>query len=60
MQLPVDFKKKYEKLLGDQAEAFLASFDNPVQKGFRINPLKYHGHLHEHAMQQSVGYSAWG
>jgi NOL1/NOP2/sun family putative RNA methylase len=60
MQLPVDFKKKYEKLLGEQAEEFFTSFDKPVQKGFRINPLKYRGHLHDHLTEQTVGYSDWG
>lgn len=40
MNLPVDFKEKYQELLGDEAEAFFASFDGKVQKGFRLNPLK--------------------
>jgi NOL1/NOP2/sun family putative RNA methylase len=60
MQLPVDFKEKYQKLLGVEAEAFFASFDKPVEKGFRINPLKYRGHLHDHQTDQPVSYSDWG
>lgn len=40
MKLPSEFVKKYQQLLGDEAPAFLASFDQPSQSGFRINPLK--------------------
>ena len=40
MQLPEKFIEKYQRLLGDEAPAFLASFDQPSQSGFRINPLK--------------------
>lgn len=40
MQLPAEFIQKYQRLLGDQAPAFLAAFDGPVEKGFRVNPNK--------------------
>lgn len=40
MQLPDEFVKKYQGLMGDEAGAFLASFDQPSHSGFRINPLK--------------------
>lgn len=40
MQLPSEFVKKYQRLLGDEAPAFLASFDQPSTGGFRVNPLK--------------------
>lgn len=40
MQLPTAFVEKYRQLLGDEAPAFLASFDQPSHAGFRINPLK--------------------
>lgn len=40
MQLPTAFIEKYQKLLGDQAADFLASFDQPSHSGFRVNPLK--------------------
>ena len=40
MQLPAAFIEKYHRLLGDEAEAFLASFDQESQSGFRTNPLK--------------------
>lgn len=40
MNLPTEFVKKYQHLLGDEAPAFLATFDQPSQSGFRVNPLK--------------------
>ncbi|USS87181.1 RsmF rRNA methyltransferase first C-terminal domain-containing protein [Fructilactobacillus cliffordii] len=40
MELPAAFKTKYERLLGDQFPAFLQSFTDTPQHGFRINPLK--------------------
>ena len=40
MQLPVGFMTKYEQLLGAEAPAFFAAFDEPVEKGFRVNPTK--------------------
>ncbi|HAT54886.1 MAG TPA: RNA methyltransferase [Lactobacillus sp.] len=41
MQLPAGFAEKYATLM-DKAEqtAFLASFNQPIHQGFRINPLK--------------------
>ncbi|WP_251546356.1 RsmF rRNA methyltransferase first C-terminal domain-containing protein [Limosilactobacillus caecicola] len=40
MQLPTAFQEKYRHLLGDEATAFLASFDEPSTGAFRSNPLK--------------------
>ena len=40
MQFPEGFVKKYEAILGDEARAFLASFDDEAVSAFRINPLK--------------------
>lgn len=40
LNLPEEFIEKYRRLLGDAAPAFLASFDQPSQGGFRVNPLK--------------------
>ena len=40
MDLPEAFKNKYQRLLGDEATAFLASFNQPSTSGFRQNPLK--------------------
>ena len=40
LQLPEEFIEKYRRLLGDEAPAFLASFDQSSHSGFRVNPLK--------------------
>ncbi|HEM3717070.1 TPA: RsmF rRNA methyltransferase first C-terminal domain-containing protein [Streptococcus suis] len=40
MQLPQDFIDKYTDLLGQEAQAFFESFDEPAISGFRTNPLK--------------------
>ena len=40
MQFPDGFVKKYETILGDEARAFLASFDDEAVSAFRVNPLK--------------------
>lgn len=40
MKLPEDFKKKYRKLLGEEADDFFASLDNDVERSFHLNPLK--------------------
>lgn len=40
MSLPVDFVKKYQKLLGPEAAAFFVALAGQAQSGFRINPLK--------------------
>ena len=40
MNFPEGFVKKYEEILGDEARAFLASFDDDAVSAFRINPLK--------------------
>lgn len=40
MNLPTDFREKYAKLLGEEAETFFASFDEPAVSAFRVNPLK--------------------
>lgn len=40
MQLPQDFIDKYSHLLGQEAQAFFESFEQPAISGFRTNPLK--------------------
>ncbi|HFI0638689.1 TPA: RsmF rRNA methyltransferase first C-terminal domain-containing protein [Streptococcus suis] len=40
MQLPQDFIDKYTDLLGQEAQAFFESFEQPAISGFRTNPLK--------------------
>lgn len=37
--LPAGFAEKYQRLLGEEAPAFLASFAEEADKGFRVNPL---------------------
>lgn len=40
MQLPKSFIDKYERLLGDEAQAFFRSFEESPESAFRGNPLK--------------------
>ncbi len=42
MELPAAFKTKYEKLLGDQAESFFSTFDQPANNGLKKNPKRPH------------------
>ena len=38
--LPQDFTNRMEQMLGEEYEAFLASYDLPKYQALRINPLK--------------------
>ena len=40
MNLPEAFIKRMETLLGDEFPAFLACYEEPCQRGIRLNPLK--------------------
>ena len=40
MTLPTAFYEKYEKILGQEAPAFFASFNEEAISAFRVNPLK--------------------
>ncbi|MFD1485661.1 RsmF rRNA methyltransferase first C-terminal domain-containing protein [Lacticaseibacillus baoqingensis] len=40
MDFPEGFKTKYQRLLGAEAPAFFATFQQPAETGYRINPLK--------------------
>ncbi|MDN5956450.1 MAG: RNA methyltransferase, partial [Lactobacillus sp.] len=41
LKLPVEFKEKYQKLLGDEeATEFFAAMNEESKKAFRINTLK--------------------
>ncbi|HEL1619698.1 TPA: RsmF rRNA methyltransferase first C-terminal domain-containing protein [Streptococcus suis] len=40
MKLPQDFIDKYSDLLGQEAQAFFESFEQPAISGFRTTPLK--------------------
>lgn len=39
-QLPEDYIERMKRMLGDEAEAFLASYSEPRTQGLRLNPLK--------------------
>lgn len=39
MTLPTGFAEKYTQLLGSDAPAFLNSFNQPFEKGYRLDPL---------------------
>ncbi|ATU69260.1 RNA methyltransferase [Levilactobacillus brevis] len=41
VNLPDDFVTKYQRLLGTEAAAFLASFDTPSLSGYRVNPTHH-------------------
>lgn len=40
MKLPVLFKEKMQRLLGDEYEDYLESYNNPKYQGIRINTMK--------------------
>lgn len=59
MKLPKEFCQKYQKLMGDHAEAFLKSFDREPTQGFRINPLKAHTPIEE-KLDDPIPWAKWG
>lgn len=40
MELPIKFKEKMEKLLGEEYDKFISTYDNDYHRGIRINTLK--------------------
>lgn len=60
MNLPNDFITKYEEILQEEAPAFFASFDEPAQKGFRLNPLKADYQNIAYDLSEPVAYVADG
>ena len=58
--LPVEFEEKYRRLLGADADEFIASFDEPVMKAFRHNPLKANTDLYDTVSEGRVPWGAWG
>ena len=56
MQFPEGFVKKYEEILGDEARAFLASFDDEAVSAFRINPLKES----QVSFSDAIPHTPWG
>lgn len=60
MQLPAEFITKYQQLLGPTAADFFAAFDQPVEKGFRVNPEKAVTPALRQKMTAAVPYSPIG
>lgn len=60
MKLPQDFVVKYGQLLGDKSDDFFASFDQPSEKGFRINPLKDNPKKIQYSLKKPVEYTRTG
>ncbi|CCF28130.1 Ribosomal RNA small subunit methyltransferase F [Leuconostoc citreum LBAE E16] len=58
--LPQDFIDKYTRLLGQSAPDFFASFNAPVAKGYRINPLKANSKTFDTPNDGRVPYGKWG
>lgn len=58
--LPEDFITKYTRLLGDEAAAFFTTFDDQVQKAYRVNPLKANPVVSDTPDDGPVPYGQWG
>ncbi len=56
MLLPEKFIEKYRNLLGDEADDFLATFDQEAISGFRVNPLK----TAQQAFDDPIPNTPWG
>lgn len=54
--LPKAFSEKYRDLLGEDASAFLATFEEPAISGFRVNPLK----KAQKSFDQPIPQTPWG
>ncbi|WP_155287191.1 RsmB/NOP family class I SAM-dependent RNA methyltransferase [Lacticaseibacillus zhaodongensis] len=60
MQLPEDFITKYRRLLGSEADAFLACFEQPAASGFRLNPLRNDPQNVALDLSEPINYSPYG
>lgn len=58
--LSEDFINKYTHLLGNEADSFFKSFSKPVQKAYRINPLKANTSGLDVPDKGQVPYGQWG
>ncbi|MDR2975704.1 MAG: RsmF rRNA methyltransferase first C-terminal domain-containing protein [Streptococcaceae bacterium] len=56
MELPKDFKEKYQFILKDEFQAFISSFDEPAVSGFRLNPFKIGSTQAEKILESKFGY----
>ncbi|TYC49813.1 RNA methyltransferase [Weissella muntiaci] len=59
-QLPLAFRERYQMLLGDEYPAFEASYNKPIIKAFRINPLKANSELYDTKASGKVAWGSWG
>lgn len=59
MALPAAFVEKYTKLLGAEAPAFFASYNEAAGAGFRVNPLRPAVALNLD-LTDPISYSKWG
>lgn len=60
MALPQGFIDKYTALLGSDAPAFFASYDEPAGAGFRVNPLRPDYLNLNLDLHDPISYSKWG
>lgn len=60
IDLPADFKTKYQQLLDAEYDDFLTSYEQPVVKAFRINPLKNNQTLFDTTATGQVPWGQWG
>ncbi len=60
MSLPEAFIEKYTNLLGEEAPAFFASYNQPAGAGFRINPLRPNPTDVALDLADPISYSTWG
>jgi len=58
--LPDGFENKYRQLLGAEADEFIASFEQPVIKAFRVNPLKAQQELYDTKSDKDTVWGQWG
>lgn len=56
MNLPQDFRDKYQELLGAESSDFFASFENEPIAAFRLNPLK----AAQQAFPDPIPQTPWG
>ncbi|GAK30514.1 tRNA/rRNA methyltransferase [Weissella oryzae SG25] len=59
-QLPAAFKERYQALLGSEYSAFLAAYEKPISKAFRLNPLKANVTLYDTQVTGTVPWSRFG
>ena len=59
MNFPNGFKEKYQHLLGEDAAAFFATFEQEAVSAFRTNPLKEAQKAFEMCIRDSLTIVFW-